>query len=50
MVRRGRPRRVPHLRVAAVGVRESDWVANSEVGGTVPVREWIGDGATTSSH
>ena len=36
--------------VDAKGLRDSTWVAGAELGGTVPMWEWIGDGATTFSY
>lgn len=34
----------------AKGLQESTLVANARLGGTVPLWEWIGDGATTFSY
>lgn len=36
--------------VDAKGLRGGDLVAGAELGGTVPLWEWIGDGATTFSY
>jgi predicted peroxiredoxin len=36
--------------VDAKGLRDSTWIAGAEVGGTIPMWEWIGDGATTFSY
>lgn len=36
--------------VDSKGLRESAWIEGSEIGGTVPMWEWIGDGATTFSY
>jgi len=32
------------------GLRESTWIEGAELGGTVPMWEWIGDGATAFSY
>ena len=34
----------------AKGLDKGDLLANAEIGGTVPLWEWIGDGATTFSY
>lgn len=36
--------------VDAKGLRESTWIGGAEIGGTIPLWEWIGDGATTFSY
>ncbi len=36
--------------VDAKGLRDSTWIDGAELGGTVPMWEWIGDGATTFSY
>lgn len=36
--------------VDAKGLRESTWISGVEIGGTIPLWEWIGDGATTFSY
>lgn len=38
------------LCVDAKGLRSSSWVKGAELGGTIPMWEWIGDGATTFSY
>ena len=32
------------------GLHESTWIEGAELGGTVPMWEWIGDGATAFSY
>jgi predicted peroxiredoxin len=36
--------------VDAKGLREQSFIAGASLGGTVPMWEWIGDGATTFSY
>ena len=36
--------------VDAKGLRDSTWITGAELGGTIPMWEWIGDGATTFSY
>lgn len=36
--------------VDSKGLRESSWIEGVEIGGTVPMWDWIGDGATTFSY